>query len=81
MLRAVLAALIVIASPSAESESTSTHPQIIPAPNDALMTPDQRAIQAYEAYRFAAAHRGNQESNVATVTARCRSKSQHGHAD
>jgi hypothetical protein len=75
MRRALLAALIVIASPSAESEPTSAHPQIIPAPNDAVMMPGQRAKEAYEAYRFAAGHRNGDGRDVATVKARCGSAS------
>jgi hypothetical protein len=75
MFRAFLAALIVIASTSAKSEPTSTYPQIIPVPDDAVMMPDQRAKQAYEAWRFAAAHRDGEGRDVATVKARCGSAS------
>jgi hypothetical protein len=71
MLRAVLAALIVIAGTAAASESRSSYAQIIPAPNDAAMTPDQRALQAYEAYRFAAANRDTQKPDAATVKEQC----------
>jgi hypothetical protein len=80
MLRAVLAALIVVASTAAQSESTSSYPQIIPAPNDAAMTPDQRALQAYEAYRFAAANRNTHEPDAATVKERCPREHRPEHA-
>jgi len=70
MRRAVLAALIVIAG-TAAAESTSNYPQIIPAPNDAAMTPDQRALEAYQAYRFAAANRNTREPGAATVKEHC----------
>lgn len=80
MLRAVLAALIVLSSTAAVSESTSNYPQIIPAPNDAAMTPDQRALQAYEAYRVAAANRNTHKPDAATVKEQCPQERRPEHA-